>query len=157
MSAQDEPAEHVRFAGCLRALERVPEADESGLIEKVLADPDRTMARSAVLRHLDRRAAELCGDPAYASWAEEMARVTASVPFLVRRLAEWSLLRAIGTGHAWDREALLLASDWLQRKVADGVNPEAVAALAEGGRTRRIRHAARTNRVRRARSCPDRA
>lgn len=42
--------------------------DEVDLVSRVLTDPDRTMAQSAVLRHLDRRAASLCLGPSYEGW-----------------------------------------------------------------------------------------
>ncbi|MGW4277683.1 hypothetical protein ACWEGQ_36355 [Streptomyces seoulensis] len=43
-------------------------------------------------------------------------------------------------------DALLASSDWLQRKVAaaSGADADAVGLLAERGRTRRVRHLART-------------
>lgn len=62
MSVNDilqEPDEHIRFAAYLDELRRVSEADETGVVSRVLADPDQTMAQSAVLRHLDRRADDL--------------------------------------------------------------------------------------------------
>lgn len=67
-----EPDEHVRYAACLDELGQVADADEVGLTGAVLTDPDRTMAQAAVLRHLDRRAAELCSEPGWEEWAEAM-------------------------------------------------------------------------------------
>ncbi|MFG2807935.1 hypothetical protein ACLQ2D_27050 [Streptomyces sp. DT199] len=139
-----EPAEHVRFAAYLVELEQVADADESALVGGVLADPDPVMAGAAVVRHLDRRAAELFPAPLWEEWAGAMARVVTGHPFLVRRLREWSLFRAIALRLPWNRADLLGASDWLQLKAADGTNPEALQVLAESGRTKRIRHAART-------------
>ncbi|MFD6288860.1 hypothetical protein [Streptomyces sp. NPDC060205] len=60
---QEEPAEHLRFRSYVRELERVTEVDEVYVIGAVLADSDQVMARSAVLRHLDRRAAGLSSGP----------------------------------------------------------------------------------------------
>ncbi|WP_031105795.1 hypothetical protein [Streptomyces sp. NRRL S-146] len=139
-----EPAEHVRFAAYLVELEQVADADESALVGGVLADPDPVMAGAAVVRHLDRRAAELFPAPLWEEWAGGMGRVVTGHPFLVRRLREWSLFRAIALRLPWNRADLLGASDWLQLKAADGTNPEALQVLAESGRTKRIRHAART-------------
>ncbi|MFI2078104.1 hypothetical protein [Streptomyces triculaminicus] len=115
---QEKPAEHRRFAVHLNELEQVGEADETDLVEKVLADPDRTMAQSAVLRHLDRRAADLHPAPAYETWAESMAQATSRYPLLARRLREWSLFRAVALGLPWHPDALLDASDWLQLRAA---------------------------------------
>ncbi|MFD6327584.1 hypothetical protein ACFWOL_33290 [Streptomyces sp. NPDC058442] len=140
---QEEPADHLRFAAHLSRLEQVTDADEAGLVGEVLTDPDRTMAQSAVLRHLDRRATDLHHKPAYEPWAESMARATIRYPLLTRRLREWSLLRAITLGRLWHQDALLDSSDWLQRQAAAASNTDALEILAERGRTKRIRNAAR--------------
>ncbi|MGW7506435.1 hypothetical protein ACWGJ0_01650 [Streptomyces massasporeus] len=144
-----EPAEHARYAAYLDELEQVADADESALVGGVLADPDPVMARAAVVRHLDRRAAELFPTPLWEEWAEAMARVMVGHPFPVRRLQEWSLFRAVALGLPWHRDDLLTASDWLQLKAADEANPEALQVLAESGRTKRIRNTARTGLGRR--------
>ncbi|MFD8206879.1 hypothetical protein ACFV2S_10790 [Streptomyces sp. NPDC059695] len=57
--------EHARFAAYLEELRQAADSDEVDLVSGVLTDPDPTMARSAVLRHLDRRAAVLYPGPAY--------------------------------------------------------------------------------------------
>ncbi|WP_405796629.1 hypothetical protein [Streptomyces sp. NBC_01506] len=59
------PDEHVRFAAYLDKLRQVADANEVDLVSRVLTDPDQTMAQSAVLRHLDRRAADLYPNLAY--------------------------------------------------------------------------------------------
>ncbi|MEU6915339.1 hypothetical protein [Streptomyces olindensis] len=141
----DEPAEHLRYAAHLDALARVAGPDEPGLIGTVLTDPDRTMAQAAVLRHLDRRAAQLCSGPGWEEWARTMTRTVARHPFLTRRLREWSLFRAVTLRLPWHEDELLAASDWLQLKTVAGPNPEASAILAERGRTKRIRTTARTS------------
>ncbi|MFD5230458.1 hypothetical protein ACFWJ5_18390 [Streptomyces qaidamensis] len=146
MNAEDgpqEPAEHARFAAYLADLEQVADADEIELVGRVLADPDRVMAQAAVVRHLDRRAAELCPDPVWEEWAAGMARAVADRPFLTRRLREWSLLRAVTLRLPWRADALLASSDWLQLKAATGSDPEALGVLTDRGRTKRIRRAAR--------------
>gem|GEM_PF-6538113 len=43
------------------------------------------------------------------------------------------------------QDALTESSDWLQRKTAAASNADALALLAEHGRTRRIRNAAQSN------------
>ncbi|MFF7262009.1 hypothetical protein ACFZCL_17225 [Streptomyces sp. NPDC008159] len=147
MGLQDierNPDEHVRFAAYLDKLGHVADADEADLLSRVLTDPDRTMARSAVLRHLDRRAADLHPGPAYEEWAREMTRVTIDHPHLAQRLREWSIFRAVTLRLPWQPDDLLASSDWLQLKTAAGTNAEAVELLAEAGRTKRIRHTART-------------
>lgn len=103
------------------------------------------MAQSAVLRHLDRRAAGLYPGPAYEEWAQTMTRATIDHTFLAQRLREWSLFRAITLRLPWQPDDLLASSDWLQLKTAAGTNTEAIETLAEAGHTKRIRNAARTS------------
>ncbi|MET8288366.1 hypothetical protein ABZV80_24355 [Streptomyces sp. NPDC005132] len=62
---QQNPDEHARFAAYLHMLEHVTDAVEAVLVRRVLTDPDEAMAQSAVLRHLDRRAAGLYSTPVY--------------------------------------------------------------------------------------------
>jgi hypothetical protein len=126
-------------------LEWVTDTDEADLVREVLTDPDRTMAQSAVLRHIDRRAAGLPPGPAHKRWAETMAQTLVRYPFLTRRLQEWSLFRAITQGGPWRADALLESSDWLQLKTAAASGADALQILAEHGRTRRIRDSEKAN------------
>jgi hypothetical protein len=142
-----EPAEHTRFAAYTRALEQVAAPDEPDLIRRVLADPDQTMAQSAIVGHIDRQAAPRYLTPAYDAWAQSAAQVTADRPFLAQRLREWTLLRAIALNQPWDPSALTEASNWLQLKIAETptMPSAALTLLAAEGRTKRIRHTARTS------------
>ncbi|MEU0950014.1 hypothetical protein ABZ379_46290 [Streptomyces canus] len=137
------PDEHVRFAAYLDKLGHVADANELALVSRVLTDPDQTMAQSAVLQHLDRRAAGLYPGPAYEGWAQAMTQATIDHPFLAQRLREWSLFRAITLKLPWQPEDLLASSNWLQLKTAAATNTEAIKILAEAGRTKRIRNTAR--------------
>ncbi|MGW4699935.1 hypothetical protein [Streptomyces sp. NPDC004285] len=143
--------EHARFAAYLEELRQVADSDEVDLLSRVLTDPDPTMARSAVLRHLDRRASVLYPGPAYEGWAQAMARATIDHPFLAQRLREWSLFRAIALKLTWHPDDLLASSNRLQLMAAAGPNKEALGILAEAGRTKRIRSTA-TAALRRATS-----
>ncbi|MGW1886872.1 hypothetical protein [Streptomyces sp. NPDC001970] len=138
------PDEHVRFAAYLDKLGHVADPDEVDLVSRVLTDPDQTMAESAVLRHLDRRAADLYPGPAYEGWAQSIAQAAIAHPFLAQRLREWSLFRAVTLELPWQPDDLLASSNWLQLKTAAGTNTEAIEILAEAGRTKRIRNTART-------------
>ncbi|MFJ7334738.1 hypothetical protein ACIQUU_15990 [Streptomyces sp. NPDC101116] len=144
----EEPAEHARFGRYLVELEQVADRDEVELVGRVLADPDQVMAQAAVVRHVDRRAAELRPEAAWQEWAGAMARVVDGRPFLVRRLEEWSLYRSVVLRLPWHRDDLLAASDRLQLRTAAGSNPEALAVLAAHGRTKRIRSTARAGLAR---------
>ncbi|GGS75698.1 hypothetical protein GCM10010222_15970 [Streptomyces tanashiensis] len=141
----EEPAEHRRFARHLQALEAVAEESEAELVAAVLRDEDAAMANSAVLRHLDRRAAGLLAGPRFTAWAQALAEVMTQREFLTLRLREWTLLHTIALGGPWDAESLTGASDWLQRKVTSTeavTSVEALRVLTTQGRTRRVRHAA---------------
>ncbi|OKI99175.1 hypothetical protein [Kitasatospora sp. CB01950] len=146
MSVNDvlqNPDEHVRFAAYLDELGRVAEPDEVDLVSRVLTDPDQTMAQSAVLRHLDRRAAGLYPGPVYQGWVQAMTQATLDHPFLAQRLREWSLFRAVTLKLPWQPDDLLASSNWLQLKTAAGTNTKAIELLAEAGRTKRIRNTAK--------------
>jgi hypothetical protein len=137
------PDEHVRFAAYLDKLGHVADANEVDLVSSVLTDPDQTMAQSAVLRQLDRRAAGLYAGPAYEGWVQAMTQAAIAYPVLVQRLREWSLFRAVRLKLPWQPEDLLASSNWLQLKTAAGPNTEAIEILAEAGRSKRIRNTAR--------------
>ncbi|GGR67383.1 hypothetical protein GCM10010269_02690 [Streptomyces humidus] len=169
--ARGEPPEHARFAAYLEALARVPAAEETSLVRRVLTDEDATMARSAVVRHLDRTATEfpratVADDESWQAWTKVMKEAVEEAvgedAFLTTRLSEWTLLRAL-TAPSGPRArtpptaapvtatvaALGTASDWLQRRLVEAVDasPQALAFLAEHGRTKKVRAAA-ANRVR---------
>jgi hypothetical protein len=148
-SGQPDGDEHQRFARHLQDLAAVAAEDEVELVAEVLRDPDATMAQSAVVRHVDRRAAQLLSDPRFASWERDLAAVIGEREFLKRRLREWALLRSVTLGEPWTAEELTTASDWLQRKATEMVSAsDALILLAREGRTRRVRAAA-TVRMRR--------
>jgi hypothetical protein len=137
--------EHQRFAHCLQDLAIVGDEDEADLVATVLRDPDHAMAQSAVVRHLDNRAAHLLPlpDQRFEHWAHAMANQISELDFLTRRLYEWTLLRSISLGEPWAAAQVTTASDWFQRKAAETVtSPTALTVLANEGRTRRVRAAA---------------
>ncbi|MFF9499811.1 hypothetical protein [Streptomyces sp. NPDC014656] len=141
-----EPDEHARFARYRRAFDAVTAEDAPALVTRVLADPDPVPgpANSAVRAYLDRRAAELLTTPGYPSWCAELTGPVEADAFSARRLREWTLLRAMTLGEPWEAEALLAATNWLQLRTAETCpSAGALRTLAAGGRTRRIRVAAR--------------
>ncbi|WP_329379997.1 hypothetical protein OG625_14050 [Streptomyces sp. NBC_01351] len=148
MDVDDEPPEHRRYATYLRALEAVTEADEARLVRDVLRDEYEYpgMADSAVALHMERRATDLLTGPRFAEWARTMEPLIADRGlFLTRRLHEWTLLRALALGEPWAPVAVLGASDWFQRMASTTqivTSSDALAMLAEFGRTRRVRNAA---------------
>ncbi|WP_405717791.1 hypothetical protein OG607_01695 [Streptomyces sp. NBC_01537] len=142
---QSAPDEHRRFAHYLQDLAVVRDEDEADLVATVLRDPDATMAQSAVVRHVDDRAAQLLplSGGQFEVWARAMATETGHLDFLTRRLHEWNLLRSITMDKPWAAKEVTTASDWFQRKAAETVTSSAVLTLlAAAGRTRRIRAAA---------------
>ncbi|GLW99383.1 hypothetical protein [Microtetraspora sp. NBRC 16547] len=135
--------EHQRFARYLQELADVRQKEEAELVRSVLRDPDTVMAQSAVVRHLDRRAAQLLNDPGFADWFHAMSMAIGEQEFLVHRLQEWTLLRVIAVNAPWRPEDLLAASDWFQRTAVQILtSPAALRLLASEGRTRRVRTAA---------------
>lgn len=75
-----------------------------------------------------------------------MAQAVTGHSFLVRRLREWSLFRAVTLKLPWSPEDLLAPTNWLQLKTAEantGANTEANQVLIESGRTKRIRNTAK--------------
>ncbi|WP_405165595.1 hypothetical protein OG203_11145 [Nocardia sp. NBC_01499] len=139
-------AEHARWMHYQHAFTMVPDAGELALVATVLEDPDQVMAQSAVVWHIDRRAAALLDEPQYSAWAQAMTDAVEGYPFIVQRIREWSLLRAITLAEPWNPDALLNSSDWLQRKVSQSrTSPQALTILAEAGRTRRVRNVAKQN------------
>lgn len=135
--------EHERYARYLLEFANVSDDGEPDLVRAVLTDPDRVMAESAVVRHLDLRAAALLTGPGFPEWAARIGALVANHRFPARRLREWVLLRAITCDEDWQESELTSASDWLQRRAcAEPAAPTALAVLAEQGRTRRVRAAA---------------
>ncbi|MFJ9641942.1 hypothetical protein [Streptomyces sp. NPDC101206] len=130
-------------------------AAEAEAVAAVLRDPDPVMAESAVVTHLDRRAAQLLDAAAFPAWAEAMAGALGDRAFPARRLREWNLLRAIGRGGPWSAAELTAASDWCQRTaVRLPASHEALTLLARSARTRRVRNAAALRLRRSSRTLP---
>ena len=138
-----EPGEHRRYACHLRALAAVGADDETTLVNEILRDPDQAIAQSAVARHIDDRARLLLTDERFPGWVHTMTGVIGERDFLTRRLTEWTLLAAIAQDKPWTPAQVTAASDWFQRKAIEALtSPDALALLADQGRTRRVRAAA---------------
>lgn len=133
--------EHVRYQAYRQAFALSSPADDRALIEVVLHDPDVGMAESAVGEHVERRAASREG---FAEWAASIADLVAGHDFLTTRIAEWLVVLGVVDGRTDLVEAVIEASDWCQRTVVATVESDAVLRrLAEAGRTKRVRNAAR--------------
>ncbi|MFD9595745.1 hypothetical protein ACFWA9_23770 [Kitasatospora sp. NPDC059973] len=140
-----DTAGHARSADCRRAFAEVSPEDAAALVTRVLTGPDPATASEAVREYLGRRAAELLTDPGYPAWCLAMTGPVAADASAARRLREWTLLRAVTLDEPWEADTLLAASDWLQLRTAEESSAViALAVLAEGGRTRRIRNTARS-------------
>lgn len=139
-----EPAEHLRYAHYLQALDAVAEPEEADLVTAVLRDQDVAMAQGAVVHHLDRRAYQLLTDTEFTAWSHLMASAIVDRDYLSRRLREWTLLRTIAMNEPWAGEELVAASDWFQRTATTAritTSSDALGLLAGRGRTRRVRNA----------------
>ncbi|MEU9091577.1 hypothetical protein [Streptomyces sp. NPDC048428] len=143
LNGADDPFaedEHQRFARYLHELAVVSNEDEADLVTRILRDPDTTMAQSAIVRHLDRRAALLLTDEGFTGWARAMSEISAEREFLAHRLREWTLLRSITVGEPWASDEVTTGSDWFQRKAVETLPSSVVLTLlSETGRTRRVR------------------
>jgi hypothetical protein len=127
------------------AFESVSSAHEAELLELVWRDPDRAMADSAVVGHVDRRAAAMESTDALVRWAAAVTGVMGAQSFPARRIQEWQLLRRVMDDATVDADDLAAASNWLQRKiVAEAQSTMALAALATAGRTKRLRNEAKS-------------
>ncbi|MBT2458827.1 hypothetical protein [Streptomyces sp. ISL-86] len=145
--------DHWRYARHLDRLAAASgEAEEARAVAAVLCDPDTVMAESAVVTHLDRRAAQLLADERFPGWARAMAAVLDDRAFPVRRLREWTLLKSITRGEPWSARELTDASDWCQRTAVQSsrTSHEALSLLAASARTRRVRNAAAQRLLRRS-------
>ncbi|MFK0046647.1 hypothetical protein ACIQU4_21565 [Streptomyces sp. NPDC090741] len=136
--------EHWRYGRHLEALAAAAAGvGEAGAVAAVLRDRDPVMAESAVVTHLDRRAAQLMTDPRFPGWARAMGTAIGARAFPARRLREWTLLKAITDGAPWSAAELTAASDWCQRTAAQSLSSyEALDLLAATARSHRVRSAA---------------
>ncbi|WP_329447289.1 hypothetical protein OG906_30435 [Streptomyces sp. NBC_01426] len=139
-SSAPEYRSYTRHLGSLAA---AAGRSEAGAVAAVLSDADRVMAESAVVTHLDRRAAHLLDAEGFPAWARAMEDVLSGRDFPARRLREWNLLRSITVDTPWSSQELTGASDWCQRTaVALLTSRAALGLLASAARTRRVRNAA---------------
>lgn len=142
----DTAPDHWRYTRHLDALASAAATEvgaEADAVAAVLRDRDPVMADSAVVTHLDRRAAPLLTDARFWAWARAMATAIGARAFPARRLREWTLLKAITDGEPWSAAELTAASDWCQRTAAQWLTSyEALELLAATARTRRVRNAA---------------
>ncbi|MQY13755.1 hypothetical protein SRB5_39070 [Streptomyces sp. RB5] len=143
-SAWADADEHVRFWAYQEALRGVADLeDEVRLVGRILADPDQGMATGTISWHLSKRVPEVVDRPDFGDWLRAMAEAVREYPWLTQRLDEWMLARAIAVGEPWEPAALADAAQWVQRMVAETFDvPEALAVLAESGRSKKIRNIA---------------
>ncbi|MCX4631600.1 hypothetical protein [Streptomyces sp. NBC_01443] len=134
---------YARHLDALAAAAGTTVGAEADVVAEVLRDRDPVMAESAVVTHLDRRAAHLLTDAGFPGWARAMDTAIGARAFPARRLREWTLLKAITDGVPWSPAELTAASDWCQRTAARSLpSYEALDLLAATARTRRVRNAA---------------
>jgi len=145
--------EHARHRGYLAALSVVADTRDGEIVALILRDPDRVMAESAVVAHIDHRASQLAAkDPAtataadaFAAWAATLADVVDPSSFVARRIREWQLFIQVMNGETVDPVALANSSNWLQRKVVEEAGSvAALTVMGEAGRTKRVRNLAKT-------------
>ncbi|HEV7899172.1 MAG TPA: hypothetical protein VGP31_15160 [Planosporangium sp.] len=137
--------EHERQRVYLAALAAVPAAGEAETIALVLRDPDRVMAESVLMSHIDRQASRLASSGSFAAWAAGLAGLVGQESFPARRIREWRLFKTVMDGGNADAATLADSSNWLQRKIVDeAVSPTVLDTMGEVGRTKRVRNLAKT-------------
>lgn len=135
-AAGDLGDEHVRWAVYRWAFDH----DETweDLLEATRVDPDTTLAAGVVLEMLTRVPTSAAGSwiAACPGEARALAAGRARDVEILRRCQRESGARGSAPASEW--------SDWLQRRVAStSPDPRVLALLAEEGRTRKVRVAAR--------------
>lgn len=138
--------ENLRYPLYLSALAAAPPGHERELVDIVRRDPDRVMAESALVAHLDRRAAAMPDGSSVLAWAVDvLGEDVNGSSFVARRVREWQLFQAVAHGEPFDRADLEAASNWLQRKIVDSADSAAaLAVIGQAGRTKRVRNLAKT-------------
>jgi hypothetical protein len=136
--------EHVRYAIYVNALRGASPSVERDVISAVLTDPDSAMRESALVSYLDDRVPRMRSPHEIGQWVARVGDLFTQSAFLASRLQEWELLKRVEAGEEVPDLELLDSSDWFQRKLSDAPAPASVLRLlAERGRTRRVRAAAR--------------
>lgn len=137
--------EHVRYAAYVRVLGTTEPPADHDVIVRVLRDPDQAMAHAVVVRHIDRMATTLRSLAVFSAWSSGTLTLLDDQDFATQRIGEWLVYRSVVDGSSSDPARALAGSDWLQRKLAaDAPTGTVLSALAERGRTKRVRHVART-------------
>jgi hypothetical protein len=146
VTSNDDLADgHARFHQLSAAVRECGPHDDPALLAALLAEPDRPMAESVLISLIDTRAEGLGSATSFAAWAEPVVDAVGVDGFIARRVQEWALFKALQSGEPVNREALAVASNWLQRKVVEEADSAAVlAVLGEAGRTKRVRNLAKT-------------
>lgn len=135
--------EHSRYALYLDALKTADTADQLSIMRLLAGDPDQTMAQSVVVWNIDRMAQQLPSSESFQAWLREIGEELVPFEFAQKRADEWLLAKQIAEGAKVDGNRIVLATDWLQRKLSSETPSRAcLETLAESGRTRRIRHGA---------------
>lgn len=130
--------EHARLA-LYRAA--IANSETERWLPVLLADPDVTMTNAVLVEVIDRRGASMSAVE-FERWAAGLLTGSRARPFVQSRVGEWLIYNRLGSDESAVSD-LLKASDWLQRKVADeSTSREVLVALADGGRTKRVRSSA---------------
>lgn len=119
----------------------IPRTELHGLLRHaVRVELDRSLAESVVIGAL-----EYCSTDDAAEWIALLGADSRRLEYAERRAREVATLRAIAVPEASDAAPDVTEwTDWLQRRaVASASNRSLLVRLAEAGRTRRVRAAAR--------------
>ena len=130
--------EHFRYRAYLDELQGGSSERADEILRLVKDDPDPVMADSVVVQGIERGAAESHSVDGFEAWIARNQHVLERFPFARNRANEWLTVLKLEDGGEVPESADM--SDWLQRTLSERSERVAVIqALAESGRTRRIR------------------
>jgi hypothetical protein len=136
--------EHERYQFYIHVSALAPPPDDQTLLSIILRDPDRAMREAAAVEFVKQRAQRHSSYQSFALWAESISGLVGDHEFLSRRIQEWSKLKWVMERGDIELNSLLESSEWFQRKLSEVADSaQTLRKLAEFGRTKRIRNAAK--------------
>jgi hypothetical protein len=136
--------EHERYQFYIRVSAVAPPPDDETLLSVILRDPDRAMREAATVELVRQRAQRHSSYQSFAHWVESISDIVGDHAFLRRRIQESSKLKWVMEHGDIELDSLLESSDWFQRNLSEVADSaQTLNKLAEFGRTKRIRNAAK--------------
>ena len=142
-----ERDEHERFRVYVEATRAVAARRDSASDRRFLGiiarDPERSMSESAAVRFVDHVAESAKDEAELNQLGRLLADFVVRFPYATGRLDDWRLLKKLDAGGEASDVDITNGSDWLQRRLSTSDSLRTLRVLADAGRTRRVREAAR--------------